>query len=170
MSVSASADHCGVHSHVSGDSSISGWQWPYVPYSSVESVIENSKEAYFLALRQTQSTLNSSTPDWQPWLLFFLRALQQQKRCLAAKVEREKSAITLTDLAVKILDYARDHGRVTTRDMVREHGASANTLKSTFGRLVEKGLPCAMGEVALPGTHYSSPSASFRPRSGKEAT
>jgi predicted HTH transcriptional regulator len=72
--------------------------------------------------------------------LFFLRALQQQKRRLAAKVEREKSAITLTDLAVKILDYARDHGRVTTRDMVREHGASANTLKATFSSLVEKRL------------------------------
>ena len=103
-------------------------------------MIENSKEGYYLALRQTQSTLNSNTPDWQPWLLFFLRALQQQKRGLAAKVEREKSAIALTDLAVKILDYARDHGRVTTRDMVREHGASANTLKSTFGSLVEKRL------------------------------
>jgi Fic family protein len=114
--------------------------YAYVPYSSLESVIENSKEAYYLALRQTQSTLNTNTPDWQPWLLFFLRALQQQKRRLATKVEREKSAITLTDLAVKILDYARDHGRVTTRDMVREHGASANTLKSTFGSLVEKRL------------------------------
>ena len=114
--------------------------YAYLPYSSLESVIENSKEAYYLALRQTQSTLNTNTPDWQPWLLFFLRALQQQKRRLAAKVEREQSAITLTDLAVKILDYARDHGRVTTRDMVREHGASANTLKATFSSLVEKRL------------------------------
>ena len=111
-----------------------------MPYSSLESVIENSKEGYYLALRQTQSTLKSNTPDWQPWLLFFLRALQQQKRRLAAKVERENAAIKLTELAVKILDYARDHGRVTTRDMVREHGASANTLKSTFGSLVEKRL------------------------------
>ena len=114
--------------------------YAYVPYSSLESVIENSKEAYYLALRQTQNTLNSDVPDWQPWLLFFLRALQQQKRRLATKVEREKSAVTLSDLAVKILDFARAHGRVTTRDMVREHGASANTLKSTFGSLVEKGL------------------------------
>jgi len=114
--------------------------YAYVPYSSLESVIEYSKEAYYLALRQTQGTLNTNTPDWQPWLLFFLRALQQQKRRLAAKVEREQSAITLTDLAVKILDYARDHGRVTTRDMVREHGASANTLKATFSGLVEKRL------------------------------
>jgi Fic family protein len=114
--------------------------YAYVPYSSLESVIETSKEAYYLALRQTQSTLNTNTPDWQPWLLFFLRALQQQKRRLAAKVEREQSAITLTDLAVKILDYARDHGRVATRDIVREHGASANTLKATFSSLVAKRL------------------------------
>ncbi len=113
----------------------------YVPYSSLESVIEESKEAYYLALRQTQGTIRTDSPNWQPWLLFFLRALQQQKRRLAMKVEREKGALaTLPELAVQILDYVRDQGRVTTRDMVREHGASPNTLKSTFGSLVDKGL------------------------------
>jgi Fic family protein len=112
----------------------------YVPYSSLESVIEHSKEAYYLALRQTQVTLNSDAPAWQPWLLFFMRALQQQKRRLAGKVEREKSAVALSELAVKILDYTREHGRVTTRAMVREYGASANTLKSTFSDLTKKGL------------------------------
>jgi Fic family protein len=112
----------------------------YVPYSSLESVIEHSKEAYYLALRQTQGTLDSDAPDWQPWMQYFLHALQQQKRRLAGKVERERSAVTLSALAVNILDYARAHGRVTTRDMVREHGASSNTLKSTFGGLVRKGL------------------------------
>jgi Fic family protein len=114
--------------------------YAYVPFSSLESVIENSKEAYYLALRQTQSTLDGSTVDWQPWLLFFLRALQQQKIRLAAKIERERSAVALSDLSVKILDYVRAHGRVATRDMVREYGASANTLKATFGSLVARGL------------------------------
>ena len=115
--------------------------YAYVPYSSLESVIENSKEGYYLALRQTQSTIHADAPDWQPWLVFFLRSLQQQKRRLAAKVEREKNALAvLSELSVKILDYVRDHGRVTTRDMVREAGASPNTLKSTFTSLVQKGL------------------------------
>ncbi len=114
--------------------------YAHVPYGSLESVIENSKEAYYLALRQTQGTLDNDTTDWQPWLLFFLRAMQLQKRRLAGKIERERSAVTLSDLAAKILDYTRAHGRVTTRDMVREYGASANTLKTTFGNLVEKGL------------------------------
>jgi len=115
--------------------------YAYAPYSSLENVIEHSKEGYYLALRQTQGTIRSGTPDWQPWLIFFLRALQQQKRRLAAKVEREKIAIAaLPDLAVRILDHVRDHGRVTTRDMVREAGASPNTLKATFSALVGKGL------------------------------
>lgn len=115
--------------------------YAYVPYSSLESVIENSKEGYYLALRQTQSTIRSEAPNWQPWLTFFLRALQQQKRRLDEKVERERRAIAdLPELAIKILDYVRDHGRVTTRDIVREHGASPNTLKVTFSSLVKKGL------------------------------
>lgn len=115
--------------------------YSYVPYSSLESVIEHGKEAYYLGLRQTQSTIRTDTPNWQPWLLFFMRALQQQKRRLAVKVEREKIALaTLPELAVRILDYARDQGRVTTRDMVREFGASPNTLKATFTSLVDKGL------------------------------
>jgi Fic family protein len=115
--------------------------YAYVPYSSLESVIENSKEAYYLALRQTQTTIRTDAPNWQPWLLFFMRALQQQKRRLAVKVEREKNALAvLPELAVKILDYVRGQGRVTTRDMVREVGASPNTLKATFTSLVEKGL------------------------------
>jgi Fic family protein len=115
--------------------------YAHVPYSSLESVVENSKEGYYLALRQTQTTVRTDTPNWQPWLLFFMRALQQQKRRLAVKVEREKNALAaLPELAVKILDYVRDQGRVTTRDIVREHGASPNTLKATFTSLVEKGL------------------------------
>jgi Fic family protein len=115
--------------------------YAYVPYSSLESVIENSKEGYYLALRQTQGTIRTEAPNWQPWLLFFMRALQQQKRRLSIKVEREKNALaSLPELAVKILDYVRDNGRVTTRDMVRETGASPNTLKATFTSLVEKGL------------------------------
>ncbi len=115
--------------------------YAYIPYSSLESVIENSKEGYYLALRQTQSTIRSEEPDWQPWLIFFMRALQQQKRRLAVKVEREERALTeLPELAVIVLDYVRQHGRVTNRDMVREYGASPNTLKATFRSLVEKGM------------------------------
>ena len=115
--------------------------YAYVPYSSLENVIEHNKEDYYLALRQTQKTIGTENPNWQPWLMFFIRALQQQKRRLAVKVEREKILISaLPELAVKILDYARDQGRVTMSDMVRTTGASKNTLKEHFRNLVKKKL------------------------------
>ena len=115
--------------------------YAYVPYSSLENVIEHNKEDYYLALRQTQKTIHSESPNWQPWLMFFIRALQQQKRRLAIKVEREKILMSaLPELAIKILDYARDQGRVTMSDMVRTTSASKNTLKEHFRNLVKKKL------------------------------
>jgi Fic family protein len=130
--------------------------YAYVPYSSLESIVERSKDGYYLALRQTQATLAASTPNWQPWLQFFLRALQQQTRHLAEKIDREKRALAvLSELAVQILDYVRAHGRVTTRDLVREHGASPNTAKATFRTLVGKRLLIRHG--AGRSTWYSLP-------------
>jgi len=114
--------------------------YAHVPYSSLESVIEQSKEAYYLALRQTQGTIRTDKPDWQPWLKFILRALHQQMKRLAAKVEREKLMVAaLPELAAQILDHARNHGRVTMGDMIRLTGVSRNTLKEHFRKLVENG-------------------------------
>lgn len=112
----------------------------YVPYSSLESIIEQNKEGYYLALRQTQGTIRTDYPNWQPWLLFFLRALQHQMRRLAEKVEREKLIISaLPELSVQILEYTREYGRVTIGDMITLTGISRNTLKEHFRMLIKKG-------------------------------
>jgi hypothetical protein len=92
-------------------------------------------------LRQTQGTIRTETPNWQPWLMFFMRALQQQKRRLAENVELEKTVIaSLPDLAVFILDYARKTGCAPMEGMLEKTGASRNTLKEHFRNLVEKKL------------------------------
>lgn len=114
--------------------------YAYVPYSSLESVIEHSKESYYVALRQTQETIRTDAPNWQPWVLFFLRVLQQQMKRLARKVERERIVLSaMPALSVQIVEYAREHGRVTIGTMVALTGTSRNTLKSHFRQLVEKG-------------------------------
>ncbi len=114
--------------------------YAYVPYSSLESVIEQSKEAYYLALRQTQGTIRTAKPNWQPWLVYFLRALAEQVRRLNRKVEREKLVLAaLPELALKIVEFAREHGRITMGDAIRLTGGSRNTLKQHFRALVEQG-------------------------------
>jgi Fic family protein len=109
----------------------------YVPYSSLESIIEESKEGYYLALRKTQNTLDRTEPEWEPWILFFLRVLQRQKNRLQSKLDTEKiMASSLPALSVSILELAKEHGRVTTQSIERATGESRSTIKARFKQLV----------------------------------
>ena len=111
--------------------------YAYVPCSSLESVIEHSKEGYYLALRQTQKTIRTSEPDWQSWTVYFLRALQQQKRRLEKKIERERIVMgTLPELSLQIVDAIKERGRVTIGDIVKLTGANRNTVKKHLASLV----------------------------------
>ena len=118
----------------------------YVPYSSLESVIEQSKDNYYLALRRTQGTIRSETPDWEPWILFFLRVLQQQKRTLEVKVEKENlMQKSLPDLSLQILDTIRSHGRTTLGAAVAATGGNRNTVKRHLQKLVANGYLLKLG-------------------------
>jgi Fic family protein len=114
--------------------------YAYVPYSSLESVIEHNKEAYYLALRQTQGTIQTAAPNWQPWLTFFLRALSEQVKRLEKKVAREKLVLaTLPELSLQIVEFVREHGRITIGEAISLTGANRNTLKQHFRGLAERG-------------------------------
>ena len=113
--------------------------YAYVPYSSLESIIEKSKESYYLAIRQTQKTVRTNNPNWQPWILFFLRSLHKQVKILSDKIERERIVMaTLPDLSVQIIEQAKAYDRVTIGEMVKLTGASSNTLKEHFRILTYK--------------------------------
>lgn len=115
--------------------------YTYVPFSSLESVIEQSKESYYLGLRQTQGTIRTASPNWNPWLIFFLKSMQQQMNRLRKKVEREKLLLTkLPELSLQIVDYVREHGRITVSEAVTIIGANRSTLKDHFKGLVERNL------------------------------
>ena len=114
--------------------------YAYVPYASLESVIEQNKEAYDLALRQTQGTIRTEVPNWQPWLVFFLRSLAEQVQRLNQKVERENLVLAvLPELSLRIVEFAREHGRITMANAIRLTGSNRNTLKQHFRALVEHG-------------------------------
>ena len=112
--------------------------YAYVPYSSLESIIEQNKQGYYLALRQTQGTIRSDAPNWQPWVTFFLRTLASQVRRLQEKVEHEKIMIAnLPELSLRIIEAIRAHGRITISDATVLTGANRNTVKVHLRRLME---------------------------------
>lgn len=108
----------------------------YMPYSSLESVIERNKESYYLALRRTQGALKSEKPDFTPWLTFFLRALQKQKIHLQNKIEHERH-LHLPELSSHILQYIREHGRMTISNLSDFTKANRNTLKKHLAELAK---------------------------------
>jgi len=111
--------------------------YAYVPYSSLESVIEASKEGYYLGLRRTQGTIRSEAPAWQPWIVYFLQSLRQQKTRLEAKIARERLMVErLPELAVQILELTKAHGRITNAQVVDVTGANRNTVKKHLQMLV----------------------------------
>ena len=115
--------------------------YEYVPYASLESIVEENKDLYYKALRRTQTTLNSDDPDWEPWLGFFLRCLKKQKANLAIRVEQEKTASdsSLPLLSVQVLKLLEEHERLTIAQIVEITGANQNTLKVRLRELVNEG-------------------------------
>jgi Fic family protein len=111
----------------------------YVPYASLESVVEDNKDLYYKALRRTQTTLKVDAPDWEPWLGFFLRCLKKQKSNLSAKIEKEKTGddTALPALSVQVLALLRKHERLTIAEIAEHTGANQNTLKVRLRELVE---------------------------------
>jgi Fic family protein len=113
--------------------------YTYVPYVSLESIVEQNKEDYYLALRRTQTTLFSNAPDWEPWLNFFLRMLKKQKDLLSDRIALEESLQSLPPLSEQILILTRERGRITTGEIARLIEEPRSTIKKRLGELVSSG-------------------------------
>lgn len=128
----------------------------YIPYSSLESVIENNKDGYYLALHRTQATLNQEQPQWQAWLTFFLRSMKKQKDNLLKKVERERHFLqALPQLAIDILELIKTNGRITTAEIIMATQANRATVRKRLEDLVRSNLILQHGKGK--GTWYSLP-------------
>ncbi|MDR2187059.1 MAG: Fic family protein [Azonexus sp.] len=114
--------------------------YAYVPYASLERVIEENKDFYYKALRRTQTTLNSKTPDWAPWVGFFLRSLKRQKDSLAARLRDERKAQDneeeLPELSRQVIKALQQKERLTITQLAEMTGANRNTLKVRLRELV----------------------------------
>jgi Fic family protein len=112
----------------------------YVPYSSLESVIEQNKQGYYIALRQTQGTIRTKNPNWQPWITFFLSSLVSQVKRLEVKIEREHLVLaTLPELSIQLLTIAREHGRLTISTGEIQTKANRHTIRLHIKKLLSAG-------------------------------
>ena len=120
----------------------------YVPYSSVESIIERNKENYYLALRKTQGSLKAYSINFEPWLVFFLRTLQKQKFHLAQKISKEKLlTLHLPALGSQIVSLIQEHGRLGITAIEKMTGANRSTIKKHLAALIAQGHLLRFGKA-----------------------
>jgi len=119
--------------------------YAYVPYSSLERVVEENKDAYYRSLRRAQATLDKGEAQLSDWILYFLRCLAKQKDVLDRKLERERLMAPTSPLDDELIRLVRDHGRLTLASAARITGANRNTLKLHLRQLVESGRLTLLG-------------------------
>jgi Fic family protein len=130
--------------------------YSYIPYSSLESIVEKNKDAYYLALQRTQRTLKEEKIDWLPWLRFFLNSLKQQKDHLAEKTKSFEHYLALPHESMLIMQYIDQHQRITMKEAEQLiTTVSRPTIKNRLSQLVERGLLTRHGKAR--GTWYSKP-------------
>ncbi len=129
--------------------------YAYVPFASLESIVEQNKENYYLALRRTQKTLRTKNPEWHSWIKFFLFVLRQQKNRLEEKIKHEKNIlILLPEISLRIYELAKERGQVKMEEMIHVVGAPRGTVKGHLSALVKSGHLLQHGKGK--GTWYSA--------------
>ncbi len=127
--------------------------YTYTPYTSLESVIERNKDAYYLALRKTQITLSNDDIDWSPWITFFMRSLKRQKDHLVEKTNSLEVYLNLPVESALIMQFLDAHQRITIKQAEKlPTGVARATLKNRFSELIKKGLIIRHGKAR--GTWY----------------
>ena len=132
--------------------------YDYVPYSSLERVVEENKAAYYAALRASQEAMRANPSAFGEWLLFFLRALYAQKQNLEAKLEVERSMLQLTGVQRQILELIDAWGRATTTVLGQQLHVPVRTVRYHLDVLLRQRLVEARGEKR--GRYYIRASAS----------
>ncbi len=117
-------------------------RYSYMPYSSMEAIIEASKDAYYRALRGTQRTMGAERVNYEPWLSFFITSLVKQKRSLETAIsditQRHDDALSESARAVLSLFV---HGiSLKMSDILRHFPQSPETIRKTVQGLVKKGF------------------------------
>ncbi len=115
--------------------------YDYMPYASMESIIEASKDAYYRALRGTQKTIWTDKVNYEPWLTFFVSSLVKQKRHLEDKIKKLKQSGTdkLSATPMMILGLFADKSEMTMAEITAATNKNPETVRKAVQSLVAKG-------------------------------
>lgn len=115
--------------------------YTYVPYVSLDEIIEEKKIDYYLALRKTQSKHKTKKEDITPWLNFLLDALIEQIKRAKSIMEEDQPEKLLSEKQLLVYQlFQVDTLSVSEISRLLKDSTPMVTLKQALSRLVALSL------------------------------
>lgn len=112
-------------------------EYTYVPYVSLDEIIEEKKIEYYLALRKTQSKHKTKDEDITPWLNFLLDALLEQVARAKRIMEEDQPEKLLSERQLEVFQsFKTDTLSVSEIEKLLDGSIPMVTIKQALSRLV----------------------------------
>lgn len=123
--------------------------YSYVPYVSLDEIIEETKADYYLALRSTQKNHKTDHQDITPWLVYFLDALWEQTDRARKIMEQDQPEKLLSEKQSKIFSLFDMHDSLSVAeiDKILKGKTPRSTIKQALSRLVKLKLLERIGQA-----------------------
>ena len=120
--------------------------YAFIPYVSLEEIIESRQSEYYISLRETQKNHKTDNENIEPWLLFFLDCVLTQTKQALKILGGNDSVKLLSEMQKQIYDQFVSGGELSASEMQQVTRISLATVKQALSRLVEHGLIERLGQ------------------------
>lgn len=120
--------------------------YAFIPYVSLEEIIESKQSEYYLSLRQSQKNHKTANENIEPWLLFFLDCLLSQSKQALKLIEGNDPIKLISEIQKQIYDQFIPDSELSVSELQRATHVALSTIKQALSRLVEHGLIEPLGQ------------------------
>jgi Fic family protein len=116
--------------------------YAYVPYVSLEEIIENRKEEYYFSLRGAQRAHKTEHEDITTWILFLLEALLTQAELAWNLIEHDEPERMLSEKQIAVLRLFDEGKMLAPKEIssLLKETIPLPTIKQALARLVKLNL------------------------------
>ena len=128
--------------------------YSYIPYVSLDEIIEQTKAEYYLALRATQKNHKTENENIGPWLEYFLNALVEQTERARKIMDEDQPEKLLSEKQKEVFGLFTEGKEMGVAEVVAllEGRIERETVKQALSRLVKLKLLERVGQGR--GTRY----------------
>jgi len=120
--------------------------YAFVPYVSLEEIIESHQSEYYLSLRQTQKNHKTDNENIDPWLLFFLDCVLEQTKQALKLVDGNDPSKLLSEIQKQIFNQFIFDNELSVSEVQNKTGIALSTVKQALSRLVKYKLIERLGQ------------------------